>query len=35
MPEEKTYGRGNRERKEVNYSDNLTDMQFMKLIDEG
>lgn len=32
---EVNYGRGNRQRKEVNYSDKLSELQFMKLVEEG
>ncbi len=32
--ETKEYGRGNRQRKRVNYNDDLTDLQFQKLVEE-
>ena len=32
---EKEYGRGNRIRKQVVYTEELTDQQFMRMLDEG
>lgn len=31
LENKKEYGRGNRQRKQVNYSDDLTDEQFLKM----
>lgn len=33
--EDKLFGRGSRQRKEIDYSDSLTDKQFLKAIEDG
>lgn len=34
LEEKREYGRGNRKRTNVNYSDELSELQFLKMLDE-